>query len=149
MNPFDLKEALLAKHAQHVVLIHFPIALLIAGVGLDFVAHWGKRLSLTVAAYYNFLVAALSTLPVIATGLLSWEYQLEGRRLKGILLELLVLGTISSLLIWLVWYIHFRARRSSRTTLPGYRLSVELLAVAFVVLTGHLGGFLSGVNGPG
>lgn len=24
MNPFDLKAALLAKHAQHVVLVHFP-----------------------------------------------------------------------------------------------------------------------------
>src|SRR5947209_4088446 len=29
MNPFDLKTVLLAKHAQHVVLIHFPIALFI------------------------------------------------------------------------------------------------------------------------
>ena len=27
LNPFDLKAALLAKHAQHVALIHFPIAL--------------------------------------------------------------------------------------------------------------------------
>jgi hypothetical protein len=27
VNPFDLKTVLLAKHAQHVVLIHFPIAL--------------------------------------------------------------------------------------------------------------------------
>jgi hypothetical protein len=26
-NPFDIKTAILAKHAQHVVLIHFPIAL--------------------------------------------------------------------------------------------------------------------------
>ena len=27
MNPFDLRSILLARHAQHVVLIHFPIAL--------------------------------------------------------------------------------------------------------------------------
>jgi len=27
LNPFDLKTVLLAKHAQHVVLIHFPIEL--------------------------------------------------------------------------------------------------------------------------
>ena len=27
MNPFDLRTVLLAKHAQHVALIHFPIAL--------------------------------------------------------------------------------------------------------------------------
>ena len=32
VNPFDLRTALLAKHAQHVVLIHFPIALFITAV---------------------------------------------------------------------------------------------------------------------
>ena len=30
VNPFDTKSLLLARHAQHVVLIHFPIALFIA-----------------------------------------------------------------------------------------------------------------------
>jgi hypothetical protein len=32
-NPFDLKTVVLAKHAQHVVLIHFPIALVHYGSG--------------------------------------------------------------------------------------------------------------------
>ena len=35
MNPFDWRSVVLAKHAQHVVLVHFPIALFIAAVGLD------------------------------------------------------------------------------------------------------------------
>jgi uncharacterized membrane protein len=38
MNPFDLKAALLAKHAQHPVIIHFPIALFIASLAFDFLA---------------------------------------------------------------------------------------------------------------
>ena len=38
MNPFDVKDALLAKHAQHVVLIHFPIALFMVSVAFDFAA---------------------------------------------------------------------------------------------------------------
>jgi len=33
--------------------------------------------------------------------------------------------------------------------LPTYRFPIEFLAVGLVALTGHLGGFLSGVNGPG
>jgi uncharacterized membrane protein len=41
-NPFDLQTVLLAKHAQHVVLIHFPIALFITGVGFDLLSR-GKR----------------------------------------------------------------------------------------------------------
>jgi uncharacterized membrane protein len=44
LHPFDIKAALLAKHAQHVVLIHFPIALFIAGVPFDFTAQWTKLL---------------------------------------------------------------------------------------------------------
>ena len=98
-------------------------------------------------AYYNLLIAALSTVPVVLTGLLAWQFQLEGQRVKGILLLHLVLGAVSSLMIWIVWWIHFRARRQ-KATLPGYRVLVEVLAVAIVALTAHLGGFLSGVNVP-
>ena len=84
-NPFDLKTVLLAKHAQHVVLVHFPIALFISAVGFDLVAQWTKRSGLADAAYYNLLVAAISTLPVLVTGILAWQFQLEGQKLKGIL----------------------------------------------------------------
>ena len=148
VNPFDLKTVLLAKHAQHVVLIHFPIALFITAVAFDVAGQWTKRRSLAAAAYYNLLAAAISTLPVLVTGLLAWQFQLEGQKLKGVLLLHLILATVSTALIWLVWWVHFRARRRT-VYLPSYRLLVEFLAVALVALTGHLGGFLSGVNLPG
>ena len=148
VNPFDLKSAILAKHAQHVLLIHFPIALFISAVAFDAIAQWTKRRGLADAAYYNFLVAAISTIPVTATGVLAWQLQLEGQKLKGILLLHLILGCVSSAMICLVWWIHFRARRRT-TILPSYRLALEFLALGLVALTGHLGGFLSGVNGPG
>jgi len=148
VNPFDLKTALLAKHAQHVVLIHFPIALFIAAVTFDVVGQSTKQVGLAAAAYYNLLAAAISTLPVLVTGLLAWQFQLEGQKLKGTLLLHLVLACVSTVMIWLVWWVHFRARRRS-VNLPRYRFAVELLAVGLVALTGHLGGFLSGVNLPG
>jgi uncharacterized membrane protein len=147
VNPFDLKTALLAKHAQHVVLIHFPIALFLAAVAFDFITMWVKRRGLADAAYYNLLAAAISTIPVLATGILAWQFQLEGQKLKGILLLHLVLACVSTVMIWLVWWVHFRARRRT-VYLPTYRLAVELLAATAVAVTGHLGGFLSGVNGP-
>jgi uncharacterized membrane protein len=148
VNPFDLKTAFLAKHAQHVVLIHFPIALFLTAVAFDFIALWTKRRGLADAAYYNLLGAAISTIPVLATGVLAWQFQLEGQKLKGILLLHLVLACISTVMIWMVWWVHFRARRQT-VYLPIYRLVLEVLAVALVALTGHLGGFLSGVNLPG
>ena len=148
VNPFDLKTAFLAKHAQHVVLIHFQIGLFITAVAFDLIAQWTKRRGLADAAYYNLLVAAISTVPVLATGLLAWQFQLEGQKPKGILLLHLVLACVSTMMIWLVWWVHFRSRRRN-LYLPSYRLAVEVLAVGIVALTGHLGGFLSGVNGPG
>ena len=147
-NPFDLRTEFLAKHAQHVVLIHFPIALFISAVFFDLLSQWTKRQGLADAAYYNLLAAAASTIPVLATGLLAWQLQLEGQKMKGILLLHLMLACLSSILICLVWFVHFRARRHT-TLLPSYRLALEVLGVGIIALTGHLGGFLSGVNGQG
>jgi len=42
-NPFDLKAALLAGHAQHPVIIHFPIALFIASAVFELLAAWRKQ----------------------------------------------------------------------------------------------------------
>jgi len=148
VNPFDLRGALLAKHAQHVVLIHFPIALFITAAVFDLIAQWTKQRGTADAAYYNLLVAAISTVPVLATGILAWQFQLEGQKLKGSLLLHLVLGCVSSAIIWLVWWMHLSARRRTKA-LPIYRLVLEFLGVGIIALTGHLGGFLSGVNTPG
>jgi len=149
VNPFDIRTALLAKHAQHVVLIHFPIALFTVAVAFDYLAQWTKNGTLAAAAYFNLLLAAVSTVPVVGTGLAAWQWALEGQKLKGVLLMHLVLGCTSSVLIWLVFWIHLRARRDPEESLPKYRLPIEAVAALLVGLTGHLGGFLSGVNGPG
>ena len=149
MHPFDVKSALLAKHAQHVVLIHFPIALFIMGTAFDFVAQWTGKKTLATAAYYNFLAAAVSTPPVLATGLLAWQFALEGQHLKGILLMHLVFAFVTSAMMWLVGWLHYKAGRKPEQSLPGYRLLLEFVGVILVALTGHLGSFLSGVNGSG
>jgi len=131
------------------VLIHFPIALFTIGVLFDFLAHWTKRRQLDAAAYCNLFAAALTSIPVVITGIVAWQWELEGQKLKGILLMHLVMGCVSGVLICVVWLIHRRAQRRNGGILPAYRLPIEALAVVIVALTGHLGGFLSGVNGPG
>jgi uncharacterized membrane protein len=149
LNPFDIRTVVLAKHAQHVVLIHFPIALFITAVAFDYLARWTKNQLLAAAAYFNLLLAAASTVPVVASGVAAWQWALEGQRLKGILLMHLVLGCLSSALIWFVCSIHWRVRRHPPAALPTYLLPIEAVAVLVVGLTAHLGGFLSGVNVPG
>jgi uncharacterized membrane protein len=147
-NLFDLRTLLFAKQAQHVVLVHFPIALVITAVAFDVVADWSQRRSLADAAYYNLLAASISTPPVIATGILARQLLLHGQKLKGALLLHLILGSVSGVLIWFTCWLHFRARRK-KEALPGYRFAMEFLAGAMILVTSHLGGFLSGVNMPG
>ena len=142
---FDPQNVVLAKHAQHVVLVHFPIALFLTGVAFDWAGRWTSRKGLADAAYFNQFFAALSTLPVMMTGFLAWQFQLEGQKLKGVLLLHLVLAWSSTVFIWLVWWLQFRARR--RGAAANHLWIVEAIAVGIVALTGHVGGFLSGVNG--
>jgi uncharacterized membrane protein len=149
MNPFDLKSALLAKHAQHVMMIHFPIALFIVSVLFDALAQWKKKAALAAAAYYNLTAAAVSVLPTLATGALAWQWQLEGKAIRGALRLHIILAVLSSVLIWLIWWFQFRGRRSQQPTGTRLRLSFEFATVALITLTAHLGGFLSGVNSPG
>jgi uncharacterized membrane protein len=83
LNPFDLKSALLAKHAQHVVLIHFPIALFLASFAFDLLARWRRDRNLATVAYYNLTAAAIATLPAVVTGLIAWQWLLEGEKVRG------------------------------------------------------------------
>jgi len=147
VNPFDPKTLFMARHAQHVVLIHFPIALFVSAVMFDCLAQWKEHSGLDELAYYNLLLAALSTVPALITGILAWQLQLEGGKLKGTLLLHLVFGCCSSVFIWIAWRLHARSRRNLPASCR-FRLALELLGVVVVALTGHLGGFLSGVNGP-
>ena len=148
MNPWDLHAALLAKHAQHVVLIQFPIALCLTGVMFDVAAAWTRRQEFSTVAYWNLTVAALGAIPAALTGVLAWQLELEGRALRGILLLHLLLGCASAALIIAVWYSHSRQRKKGHLAAPNHRLPLELAGVLVITLTGYLGGILSGVNHP-
>jgi uncharacterized membrane protein len=104
VNPFDVKAALLAGHAQHPVIIHFPIALFIASVVFEVLAAWRRQPLFATVAYYNLLGAALTLPLAIATGLGAWQWQLEGATLKGNLrLHMICALTFSSFLFYVSW----------------------------------------------
>ena len=146
-NPFDIRAALLARHAQHPVIIHFPIALFIESVVFEVVAIWRKQPSFASVAYYN-LVGAAMTLPfAIATGLGAWQWQLEGAALKGTLrLHLICALTSASLILFLCW-MRSRLRTKGDSPRAAY-FALTALAVMVITVTGHLGGILSGVETP-
>jgi uncharacterized membrane protein len=148
VSPFDIKSALLAKHAQHVVIVHFPIALSLMSWFFDVLARWRRSLALASAAYYNLAWAAISSLGAVATGLAAWQWQLGGARLKGNLRLHLIFALMCSVMLWVLWLLRKRDHRAAKPPGTLYFLLATIAAVAIAV-TGHLGGFLSGVNLPG
>jgi uncharacterized membrane protein len=149
INLFDPKSALLAKHAQHVVLVHFPIALFLTGVLCDVLAHWTNRRALKIVAEFNLWAAAVAAVPTAATGIAAWRWQLDGQRLSGVLRLHLLFGACSAVLLWLVVLVRARQWNKSDSSLPAVQAVLEFAAALAISLTGHLGGFVSGVNGAG
>jgi uncharacterized membrane protein len=146
-NPFDLKAALLAGHAQHPVIIHFPIALFITSAVFELLAVWRKQPLFATVAYYNLLGAALTVPLAIATGLGAWRWQLEGATLKGnLLLHMICALTSAALILSLCWK-RSRIRAKGESPRPSYFV-VMALGLMMITLTGHLGGILSGVETP-
>jgi uncharacterized membrane protein len=146
-NPFDIKAALLAGHAQHPVIIHFPIALFIASAVFEVLAIWRKQPAFATVAYYNLLGAALTVPFAIATGLGAWQWQLEGARLKGNLQLHLICALITAALIFILSWNRWRLRQKDGR--PGVSYFVVMaLALMMITLTGHIGGILSGVEAP-
>ena len=145
VNPFDLKAALLAGHAQHPVIIHFPIGLFIASVVFDLLAVWRQKPILAAVAYYNLLGAALTLPLAIATGLGAWQWQLEGATLKGNLRLHMICAVTSALLIFFLCWMRSRLRAKNISLGVSY-VTVTLFALMAITLTGHLGGIVSGVE---
>lgn len=146
-NPFDLRAWLLAPHAQHPVIVHFPIALFIMSAVFEVLALWRKQPAFASVAYFNLLGAAISIPFTIATGLAAWQWQLEGATLKGNLrLHLVFALTTATIILFLFWR-RYRLRTNGRSPRTGY-FALMAVGLLMITLTGHLGGILSGVEGP-
>jgi uncharacterized membrane protein len=139
-NPFDPRAVLLAPHAQHVVLIHFPIALFLSGVVLDLAARGQRESRMGTAADVNFAGAAITILPAFLTGILAWRFVLDGERIHGLLLLHVVAASATAALVIACWWM----RRHKKLRTHGFAL--EIAGAILITVTAHLGGFLSGVN---
>jgi uncharacterized membrane protein len=147
LNPFDLKSALLAPHAQHPVIVHFPIALFIASAVFEILAVWRKQPGFASVAYFNLLAAAISIPFTIATGLAAWQFQLEGAKLKGNLLIHLAFAIATATIILFLFWKRYRLRTRGDSPGAAY-FALTALGLITITVTGHLGGILSGVEAP-
>ena len=147
VNAFDVKAALLARHAQHPVIVHFPIALFIMSALFEALAVWRKQPMFASVAYFNLLAAAISIPFTIATGLAAWQFQLEGAALKGNLRLHLVFAVTTATIILSLFWKRYRLRKRDDSPSAAY-FALMALGLVMITLTGHLGGILSGVEAP-
>jgi len=142
---FDLKTVLLAKHAQHIVMIHFPIALFFVSGVFDMMAHRNKNDSLRSAGYYNLVAASISSVMAVATGVLAWQIMYGGRSPKGIILFHLIGAATALILLWTLVFIRHRQREQLRPDLSRTYIVLAVITCIVIITTAHLGGVLSGV----
>ncbi len=147
LSPFDVKAALLAKHAQHPILIHFPIALFVIGLLFDVAALKRRDASLAKAGYFNLSIATITSVFAVVTGILAWQWQFGGMALsdsRNLLLHL-VLGITTAVLLIALWAIRRPLEARSEQYLPSVYWILAVIVLVVISLEGHIGGILSGV----
>ena len=146
-NPFSFKSLFFPSHAQHPIIVHFPIALFVFSFFLDiFGIRTGNR-NLNAAAYYNLIAAAITGVISVVTGLIAWKFARGGVPLtqdKWLMFHL-ILGVLTTILIAILWGLRAKTSRDPMG-LPGRTyIILALITMAVISLTGHLGGVVSGI----
>ncbi len=121
----------------HLLILHFPIALIITAFLFEWLFIWRKNPQVDSAQQLMLLTAAFSCIPATILGLLyRYSSEYSGRDAEYILWHMW-LGIITTILAFFVVYIQRHGGRS-----PSYYISFCILFL-LVTVTGYLGGIVS------
>ncbi len=126
----------------HVVIVHFPIALAFCAVLADLLWIVTRKDRFRDAGIYCLVLAAISALPVVVTGLAV----ARGREFAGDYVSIVTthkyLGIASFIIAGIAAGIRFGCRQQlKRWWLIGYCILMLALVIS-IALTGHYGGML-------
>ena len=154
-GPWAIQTLMFPKHAQHPVIVHFPIALLMIALLFDFLGARTRNRSLHAAAYYNIAAAALFAPVSVVTGLLAWWFKYVPHPYTGSLLSQLtgntdilyhlIMGVVSMAVIWALLALRRGESRHETVTLSPAYTALAVLSLPIIAITGHLGGILAGI----
>lgn len=136
VNPAEW--AWIPKNGFHPAIVHFPIALFIAGVFLDFLGYIRRDKTLLFAGWYNLVLGALSALAACATGVIAiWLQQIP---VSGLIRTHLTLGILATVIMWVL--VGMRVHRHEKIGAGGRAVYYVLAAINLCVISyaGHLGG---------
>jgi uncharacterized membrane protein len=134
------------KNAWHPAIVHFPIALFLAGLLLDLVGYLKKNRTLLFAGWYNLVLAAATSVLAILTGFwatinlklpLSSATGTFGMSLIG---THILLAMLSTIIMWVM--VSLRVHRHEEMQTANRILYYTLAFACFVLISyaGHLGG---------
>lgn len=137
-KPSAHHEAFPPKNGFHPIIVHFPIALFMTGLFLDFLGLVRGNKSLHLAGWYNLVLAAVSALGALATGFFA--IYLLGVPMIGLIRNHMLLGISGTILMW--GMAALRVHRHEKISVPLRALYYILAALTCVIIAyaGHLGG---------
>ncbi|MEX2243951.1 MAG: DUF2231 domain-containing protein [Fimbriimonadaceae bacterium] len=126
------------KNAFHPAIVHFPIALFIGGLILDFLGMLRKNKTLLAAGWYCIVMAAIASVGAIISGvgamaLLKLPY-------RGLIFDHLTFAIGSAVVMWIMVALRVDRHENMNVRL---RIAYYFLAVACLLMiswAGHLGG---------
>lgn len=137
-EPKPKPKSLIPKNFFHPAVVHFPIALFIGGLMLDFFGFVFKRKELLLGGWYNIVMGVITSMGGIVTGFgAMWIQKVPFR---GVIFQHMILALISVVLMIIM--ISLRLHKHEKMHLPS-RIIYYVLAIACFVLisyAGHLGG---------
>ena len=139
-----IKEFLQGKpfaHPLHPALVHFPIGLFILSLLLDITARLvGESNALVLAAFYSMVFGAVMAVLAAITGLVDWsdiriDHPAKGRATTHMLLNLVAVGLYLANIV-------LRIGELDSASTPILPLTLSLVAVTLILISGYLGGTL-------
>ncbi|OGC96074.1 MAG: hypothetical protein A2W25_08555 [candidate division Zixibacteria bacterium RBG_16_53_22] len=133
----------------HPVLAHFTIALFVAAVVFDLIGYFTKNESLKTAGRWNLLLASISAISSVITGLSAARVLPHNKEVHRImetheLIGLIVLGILILLVIWRIF-----VRGSFPAKFGWLFLTIGVIGISLVLTGGYLGGELVYRHGLG
>lgn len=126
------------KNAFHPAIVHFPIALFIGGLILDFLGMVRKKQALLAAGWYCIVMAAISSVGALISGAVAMS--LLKLPYRGLIFDHLTYAIGATAIMWIL--VALRVDRHEKMNV-GLRAVYYVLALACLLLisyAGHLGG---------
>lgn len=138
VGPPPAQKSWFPDYAFHPAVVHFPIALFVAGVVLDALGLLRRQRALLLAGWFNLLFAAVTSLAGLASGYTA--LRLMHVPFAGIIRQHILTAVAATVIMWVL--VALRVHRHEKMS-PQLRTLYYVLAAAGLLLVsyaGHLGG---------